>query len=261
VGRLHIILIGLMLVPALSSLESAFNGTWRPDPEKPNSPGKPDVFELVNGVYDCRTCQPPYKVKADGQDQAVEGNRYYDTISIRIVDERTVIKTAKKNGKAMADITVTVSADGSSETEVQMVTGMSPAPIEVTNHLSRVADGPPGAHRISGGWQLIESEVSNHAEDTTFKISGNTLIMSDKMGESFSATLDGTAAPYKGNPQYTDVSVKMLDSRTIEESDMNGGKVVLVRRWSLGPDSNSMHARFDDTHGHIQEQWGHKIQQ
>jgi hypothetical protein len=39
-GRLHIILIGLMLVPALSTLESAFDGAFRPYPEKPNQPGK-----------------------------------------------------------------------------------------------------------------------------------------------------------------------------------------------------------------------------
>jgi hypothetical protein len=95
VGRLHIILIGLMLVPALSSMHSAFNGTWRTDPEKPR------------------------------------------------------------------------------------------------------------------------------AEDTTFKIRGDTLTT--------------------------------LDSRTIEESDLNGGTVVQIRRWSPGPDGNSMQARFDDTHGHIQE--------
>ena len=44
------------------------------------------------------------------------------------------------------------------------------------------------------------------------------------------------------------------------ESDKKGGKVVKISRWSVGPDGKTMHVRFDDTQGHVQEQTGHKVE-
>jgi hypothetical protein len=35
--------------------------------------------------------------------------------------------------------------------------------------------------------------------------------------------------------------------------------VAQKRLWSLGPDGNSIHARFDDMHGHVQEQTAHRV--
>jgi hypothetical protein len=83
--------------------------------------------------------------------------------------------------------------------------------------------------------------------------------MSDRAGRSFSAKLDGTEAPYIGDPRFTSVSVKLIDSRTIEESDKNQDKIVLITRWTVGPDGTTMHVRFDNTQGFVQEQTGHKI--
>jgi hypothetical protein len=55
------------------------------------------------------------------------------------------------------------------------------------------------------------------------------------------------------------VSVKLLDARTIEERDKRDGKVVKITRWAVTADGKTIHARFDDTHGRIQEQDGHKL--
>jgi hypothetical protein len=33
-----------------------------------------------------------------------------------------------------------------------------------------------------------------------------------------------------------------------------------VRQSLAGPDGKTMHVRFDDTHGHVQEQDGHKVE-
>ena len=83
--------------------------------------------------------------------------------------------------------------------------------------------------------------------------------MIDRMGRSFTARLDGTPAPYKGSDEINGVSLKLIDERTIEESDLSDGKVVKISRWVLSPDGQTLHARFDDTHGRIQEQDGHKV--
>jgi hypothetical protein len=254
----YAMLAGLLLLPALSAAQSAFDGTWRPDPQRPTHP-KTEVAVLANGQYECPTCVPPYTAKADGHDQPLHGNPYFDTISIAIVDDRTIAKTGKKDGRVVADTRVTVSADGAAKTEVQTIIGMAPVAVELTAKFSRISTGKPGSHPVSGGWQMTEMDVSNHVEDTSFKVSGGGIAMIDRMGRSFAAKLDGTSAPYKGSDEFNGVSVKLIDDRTIEESDLNDGKVVRISRWALSPDGLTLHARFDDLHGHIEEQDGHKV--
>jgi hypothetical protein len=250
--------VGLFLLPALCSAQSAFDGTWRPEPQRPSHP-KTEVAVLANGEYECPTCIPPYTAKADGHDQPLQGNPYFDTISIAIIDDHTIAKTGKKDGRVIADTKVTVSADGATKTEVQTIIGMAPVPVELTSKFSRISTGKPGSHLVSGGWQMTEMDVSNHVEDTSFKVIGGGIAMIDRMGRSYAAKLDGTRAPYKGSDQFNGVSVKLIDERTIEESDLIDGKVVKISRWALSPDGQTIHARFDDMHGHIQEQDGHKV--
>lgn len=251
---------GWMVLSPLCMAQSVFNGTWRPDPQTFSPTRKPDVVELANGVYECRSCTPPYKIKADGHDHALAGNPSYDTLSITALDDRTVSKIAKKGGKPVAETKDSVSADGKTRTEVQTFYAMAPRPIEFTTRASRVSPGSRGSHLVSGTWRLTDGDVSNHAEDTVFKVSDGTLSMFDRMGRSFSARLDGTDAPYQGSDEFNRVSLKLLDSHTIEESDKKGDKVVKISRWSVDPDGKTMHARFDDTHGFVQEQTGHKVQ-
>jgi hypothetical protein len=202
---------------------------------------------------------PPYKVRADGHDHPLQGNPFYDTINIAVIDTHAITKTGKKDGKVTLDAKVTVSADGATKTEVQTQIGSTPFPIEITVKYARVSAGKPGSHAVSGGWQMTEADVSNHAEDTTFKVSGDALSMIDRMGRSFTAKFDGTPAPYKGSDGFKRVSLKLVDERTIEESDLNDDKVVKISRWALSPDGQTIHARFDDMPGHIQEQDGHKV--
>ena len=254
----HFCFAGLLLLPGLVSAQSAFEGTWRPDPQRPSPAAKPDVIELIKGVYECQSCRPPYEVSADGRDHAISGNPYYDSMSVSVVDDRTVTRTAKKAGNTVDEIKEVISADGSTKISTQTVTGMMPKTVELTSRYSRVAPGAPGSHAISGQWREIETDLTHHDEDTTYKISGNILSMSDRLGRSFSASLDGTDAPYVGDHQFTSVSIKLIDSHTLEETDKKDGKVVQINRWSIDPDGITIHARFDDTHGHVQEQTGHK---
>jgi hypothetical protein len=257
-GKAHAAIFGLVLLPAVCLAQTAFNGTWRPDPQRPSHP-EPESVLLAQGQYECLSCKPPYKVQADGQDHPIAGNPYYDTLKIAIIDDHTITKTAKKGGKVAMETRVTVAADGTGKTEVQTLADVAPVPIELTAKYKRISAAAPGSHPLSGGWQMLEFDVSNHAEDTVFKVHDGALSMSDKMGRSFTAKFDGTAAPYKGSDEFNRVSLKLIDDRTIEESDLKDGKVVKISRWTLSADGQSMHARFDDTHGRIQEQDGHRV--
>lgn len=53
-------------------------------------PSRPEVFLLQNGTYQCKSCVPLISVKADGTDQSVSGSPYFDTISIKAVDDHTI---------------------------------------------------------------------------------------------------------------------------------------------------------------------------
>ena len=256
--KAHAAMFGLVLLPTLCLAQSEFDGTWRPDPQRPSHP-EPEAVLLAKGQYECSSCKPPYKVDADGQDHPIAGNPYYDTLKIAIIDDRTIIKTAKKSGKVGMETKITVAADGAGKTEVQTLSDVAPVPIELTAKYQRISAPAPGSHRVSGEWKMIEFDVSNHAEDTVFKVSDGALSMSDKMGRSFTAKFNGTPAPYKGSEEFNGVSLKRIDDRTIEESDLNNGKVVKISRWTLSADGQSIHARFDDTHGHVQEQDGHRV--
>jgi len=252
-------LLACMLLSGTAMAQSLFAGTWRPDPQRPEPGAKPDTIQLVNGEYECPSCSPPYKIKADGVDHPIPGNPRYDSMSVVVVNDHTISRAVKKAGAKMAETTVTVSQDGTRMTERQIVSGMGPRPIDWTNQLSRVSGGAKGSHKVSGTWQLIESDLTNHDEDTTYKISGDTVSMSDRMGRSFTAKTDGTDAPYKGMAEFTSVSLKLIDSHTLEETDKKDGQAVLVMRWTIDPDGRTMHARFDDTDGHVMHQTGQKL--
>lgn len=240
--------------------QSVFDGTWRPDPQRAGPNEKPDEYVLSHGTYECRSCTPPYKVLADGQDHPVTGNPRYDSLSVQVIDARTVAKIAKKQGQTVAETRASVSADGNTLVEQQRVFGMGPGPIELTSKSTRAGQRQSSADpALSGSWHRIETDLTHHDEDTTFKVHDQTLSMTDHMGRSFQAKLDGTNAPYNGSPEFNSVAVKLLNANTLEESDKKDGTVVKVSTWTIEPDGKTLHARFDDLHGRIQEQTGHKL--
>lgn len=253
---------GLVLLAASAAIlaQSPFDGTWRPDPQRAGPNEKPDEYLLSQGTYECRSCRPPYKVPADGHDHPVAGNPVYDTVSVQVIDDRTVARVAKKQGQTIAETRASVSPDGNNLVETQRVFGMGPGPIELTSKSTRTGPKQSDAtSAISGSWLRIETDLTHHDEDTTFKVHDQTLSMTDHMGRSFQARLDGAHAAYKGTPEFTSVAVKQINANTLEESDERDGKVVKICTWTVEPDGKTMHVRFDDLHGHIQEQTGHKL--
>jgi hypothetical protein len=249
-----------LLIPALGWTSSPLDGTWKADLDKTHWPSKPDVFALQNGVYTCSTCVPSYSVKADGLDQAVTGHPYYDFVNVAIIDERTVLKMAKRQGKTVITEKFTVSGDGNTATdELTDSSASSSTPMVAKTELRRVSAGAPGSHAISGSWRVASVTSSDNSITTTFKTSGDSIIMSTPMGQSYTAKLDGSDAVYNGDPGTTSVSVRKIDAHTIEETDKRGARVITVIRWSVDADGRTIHARFDDRlHGVVTNMVGHK---
>ncbi len=237
-----------LLTPGLAMAQSAFDGTWKVDVKTAQFPTKPDVFLLQDGMYHCKTCVPPIDVKTDGQDQKVEGYPYFDMMSVKVVDDHTIETTTKKNGKTNGTSKTWVSPDGNSLMfEFSDSSATSGDPVTGKGEETRVAKGPAGSHAISGSWRIAKMEnMSDNGLAFTYKVEGDSLTMTNPTGQSYTAKLDGTDAPYKGDPGTTSVSVKRVDKNTIEETDKRDGKVITVSRMTVSADGKSMAIAFDD---------------
>jgi hypothetical protein len=231
-----------MLMPILAMAQSAFDGTWKVDLNQAQLAKKPDVFLLQDGMYHCKTCVPPIDVKADGQDQKVTGHPYYDTVSVKIVDDHTIERTNKKDGKPVIVSKDTVSPDGNTlNFEFTDSSATNSDPVTGKGESVRVGKGPAGSHAVSGSWRTTKLEgFSDNGLAFTYKVEGDTLNMTTPTGQSYSAKLDGTEALYKGDPGTTSVSVKSMGKNAIEESDKRDGKVISVARITVEPDGKTM---------------------
>jgi hypothetical protein len=227
--------------------QSPFDGTWKWDPSSVQWPEKPDVFLLQNGMYECKSCVPPVNIKADGTDQKVTGDPYSDTLCVKVIDDHNVEYTFKKDGKVVFIEKRSVSSDGNTST-VNWTSSGNPSggPQTGTDTAKRVAKAPAGANLISGSWRTEKVDMSANAATWTFKTNGNELTSTDSTGTSYTAKLDGTDAPYKGDPGITSVSVKMLGKDTLEETFKRDGKVVSIHKATVAADGKTIKLIEDD---------------
>ncbi len=245
--RLFGLLIALVIsVPAIA--QNVFDGTWKFNLTDAQFPTKPDVFLLQDGMYHCKTCVPPFDVKADGQDQPVKGHPYYDSVSIKVVDDRTIEEVDKKNGKTVATSKTVVSQDGKTANfDFIDSTNTNADPVAGKGTITQVAKGPAGSHAVSGSWVTSKLDtLSDNGLMVTFKVEGDSLSMTNLTGQSYVAKLDGTDSPYKGDPGTTSVSVKSMGKNTIEETDKREGKVISIARMTVGPDGKTMTIKVED---------------
>jgi hypothetical protein len=231
-----------LLIPAAAAGQSAFDGTWKIDMKTAQFPTKPDSYLLKDGEYECSDCIPPVKVKADGLDHKVTGHPYYDSVAIKVINDRSVEEIDKRNGKVVTTTTTVVSADGKTETfEFTDSSDTNGAPVTGKGEATLVKAGPTGSHAISGDWKMSKMDsVSENSTLITYKIEGDSLTMSQPTGQSYAAKLDGTEAPFKGDPGLTTVSVKRIDKNTIQETDKRDGKTMYILQMTVSADGKSI---------------------
>lgn len=236
------------LAPASLLAASAFDGAWRMDLAKAQLSSKPDVLVIKGGMYHCKTCVPAIDIKADGTDQPVSGHPYFDTLAITVVDDHTVREVGKKGGREVLTETTVVSADGKSATsDFSDSSAGNGTPVTGKASMAKVAAGPAGAHALSGAWRTTRYEgVSDNALTMNFKEDGGMFSMDSPMGTSYSAKLDGSDAPFKGDPGIDAVSVVHKGKNVVVETDKRQGKVIDVVTMTVQPDGKSMKVDIDD---------------
>ena len=160
---------------------------------------------------------------------------------MRVIDDHTVEFTYKKDGKTVGTYKTAVSSDGKTTTTEFDDSSASTEPVTGKFDATRVGNAPSGAHLLSGSWRPTKTEsLSNNAAKVTFRVDGDTLYMTSPIGQSYAAKLDGSDAPYKGDPGTTSVSVKRISKNVFEETDKRNGKVISIARMTVSPDGKTL---------------------
>lgn len=240
--------LGILLMPVLASAQSPFDGTWKVNMDKVDWSKKPDVYVLQNGMYQCKTCVPPIDIKADGQQQKISGDPYRDSMAIKVVSDHEIEGTDMKNGKVVGTAKIMVSPDGNTMTfEWTAVSEANGATTNGKGEETRVAKRPAGSNAISGSWRMKDmSDVSKDAITWTYKVNGDEITMTNPTGQTYTAKMDGTEAPMKGDPGITTVSVKKLGKNAFEETDKRNGKVISVSKFTVQPDGKMANISYED---------------
>jgi hypothetical protein len=246
--RFLLLLGAAFLMPGLAMAQSPFDGTWKGDLNSAKFPEKPDEYLLKDGMYHCKTCAPPISIKADGTDQKVTGHPYLDMMNVKVVDDKTVEEVDKKDGKVVATSKTWVSADGKTLMfEFSDSSATNGAPVTGKGSEMRVAKGPDGSHAISGSWKMAKmDQLSDNGMTIIYKTAGDSITMTTPNGQSYTAKMDGTEAPYKGDPGTTSVSVKRTGPNSLEETDKRDGKVIAVVKITVSADGKMIKFDVDD---------------
>jgi hypothetical protein len=87
--------------------------------------------------------------------------------------------------------------------------------------------------------------ISDNALVWDYMVMGDSLMMTSKTGQSYTAKMDGTDAPMKGDPGVNSVSVKVAKNVLIE-TDKRDGKPISVMTLTLAPDGKTGKAVVED---------------
>ena len=236
----------LATTPALAA--SGFDGTWKYDIKSANMSKTPSVTLLTGGNYTCSTCVPAYTIKADGAFHKVAGNPYYDEVSVKMVDAKSIVWSSRKGGKMASENARTVSADDKTMTTTFTdMTYEAGGPVKGTSVQDRVAAAPKGAHAVSGSWvDTTNNEVTESALLVTMKMVGKVMTLTTPTGISYTATVDGPQAPVKGDAGWTSVALKSGGKNTLVETDYRAGKAIGVYTYTLAADGKTIKADADD---------------
>jgi len=231
----------LLLSPIASLAQSPFDGTWIIDSNKTQLPQKSAEYLLANGKFQWAGTE----IKADGTDQKVPETGYWDTVSVRVLDDHTVEIISKKAGKIMFTEVDSISRDGAALMQVVKDTTEAQT-VTIETRSKRVAPGPAGSHVLSGSWRAFKISRSENGSIIKYHCTADRFSAETPLGEKFDAKFDGKDYLVEDDPAQTTVSVKLLSPNTVEQTNKRAGKVVSVLRLSVAPDGETIHATYED---------------
>ncbi|MGY2736871.1 hypothetical protein [Sphingomonas sp. UYP23] len=228
-NRFNVAFIGLLCTVATPALaKSAIDGTWKADTTTAKLSTKPDIFVIKDGVYDCISCSPPYKIAADGKVHPVADRDYWDAGSVAVIDANTLQWERYRKGASVSTTKIAVSADGNTLTFVSVsadnALGKS---VTSSSRAKRVGPAPAGAHASSGSWVGINdgAQIAEENLIATMSMVGDMVTMKLGTGEHYAAKLDGPQVPFVGDKANAMVALKRAGAGFVE-TDYVGGTAI-----------------------------------
>ncbi|CAM3097203.1 Lipocalin-like domain-containing protein [Sphingomonas antarctica] len=228
-NRLNAALCGLLVAvsaPAISA--SPIDGLWKADATTAKLSTKPDVFSIKDGVYDCTSCTPPYKMPADGKPHPVADRDYWDAGAVKVVDANTIEWSRYRKGVLISSTKVATSADGNmlsfTSTSADNAAGKS---ITSTSMAKRVGPAPAGTHATSGSWVGVNdgAQIAEENLTATMSMTGDVVTMTLGTGEHYTAKLGGPQVPFVGDKAGATVALIKAGAGFVE-TDYVGGKAI-----------------------------------
>jgi hypothetical protein len=170
---------------------------------------------------------------------------YWDTISVRVLDDRSVEIISKKAGKIMFTEIDTISPDGATLTQVLKDTTEAQT-VTIETHSKRVHPGPAGSHVLSGSWRAYKISRSENGSIVKYHCTVDGFSAETPLGEKFDAKFDGKDYLVEDDPAHTMVSVKLLSPNSVEQTNKRNGKVVSVLRLTVAPDGETIQVTYED---------------
>lgn len=228
-NRLKVALIGLIFTtsaPAFAT--SSIDGTWKADTATAKLSTKPDTFVIKNGMYDCTSCTPPYKIAADGKTHPIAGRDYWDAGSVAIVDANTLQWTRYRKGVEVSTTKLAVSADGNTLTFTSVSADNAMGKSMTSSSLAkRVGPVPAGAHATSGSWVPINegAQIAEENLTATMSMTDDVVTMTLGTGEHYTAKLGGPKVAFVGDKAGAMVALTKAGEGFVE-TDYVGGKAI-----------------------------------
>jgi hypothetical protein len=242
--------VAAALLASAPALAGPFTGTWVADLDSQAGLGK-DVYLVVDGNYSCKSCTPQRHYQADGKLHRIVGDPDVNFESVTITGPRTIVTRLVE--KAMTrTTTMTVSADGSKATYVSIDhrPGIKQA-LKTVYLARRVAPAPPGAHPVSGTWQGVAYEsVPELIRTTNLRDDARSFTNGVPIGATYTAPFGGPPVALHGaGTEGQQASVKRVDTHNVVETRTRGGKIIMIRTFTLSPDGKrlTMESRYPET--------------
>jgi hypothetical protein len=233
---------------------SALAGTWKADLATLKFEQKPDEYLLQGGTWKCSTCIPPVSIAADGQFHPVADAPYYDSASVKAVDDRTVEIQRRKGDKDASSITMQVSADGTVLTNKFHDATVTPA-IDGTATAKRAGPAPQGAHAVSGQWMPDRlADFPEEGLNLTYAVDGNT-VTSTFQGQTYKAELGGPPVAIQGDIGGTMVAVAREGANGLKETFTRDGKEVGNTVLVPSADGRSVAVTYTDVRDGAKTMW------
>lgn len=234
---------GVAACGEMAETEAAgISGTWKANIESASFENDNRDWLLADGTFDCRSCQPPYQVAANGEWQTVD-RPGYDGQMIEIVDDNTVKGAIRKGEDELGNSTWSVSEDGQTMT-ITYNDLDGDEPVTGSTNFTRTAAGPDGSHAVSGQWTVSDvADISDAGLTFSYTLDGDTLTSAGNSG-GYAAVLGGDPVTPADDDTGGMLAVEQVSDNVYRETYTRDGEVLNVTEITV--DGDTLSFKSDD---------------